>query len=66
MKSKLILIICLITALSFVSSVCTSLASSPGDSVSRPNVSGGFDYYDPSGNKIGSSSKKSRRRIRLS
>ena len=34
-----------------------SAAEIPGTAYSRPNVSGGFDFYDSEGNKVGSSSR---------
>ena len=35
-----------------------SMAAEPGTSKSKPNVSGGYDFYDVSGAKTGSSSKR--------
>lgn len=48
----------LIIAIAVTALGMPSMASDPGTSKSRPNVSGGYDFYDTLGAKTGSSSKR--------
>lgn len=58
MRAKLIFLIILLTGGIFI--VSAALGSAPkGTANSKPNVSGGYDFYDSSGNKIGSSTQRS-------
>lgn len=57
MKPKLIMVaVFLIVVVAITPSVFS--ADPKGTSYSRPNVSGGYDFYDSSGNKIGFSTKR--------